>query len=346
MKILIIGDTHFKENLSYADYVDDRREGERKSILDAMVNLSKDCDGVVFMGDCFDKPNPPSSVIRSFTEFVERFNTKQIYILAGNHEKRADGSSAIDYLKEIKNPNWHIITDCFQNHNNLLGFVPYFFRQEIKVDTFEKGKDWVMDGIKHFQDKGVKLLFVHHAISDTQTNTGQNTNFFPEIVLPKAELEKMFDLIIAGHVHKPKQYGKTLITGSIFTSEAGDTETFVWKLDTELNQVTKIPLSSRPIYRLENPNEEDLLQLSSNSIVKVVFTKRLPETSPQIEQFKKLLKRFDAYILLEQYPNERQQLDVKDGAMMEFTVENLLELYANAKKIDLKKLISAWEVIK
>lgn len=98
----IIGDLHFKEDLRYADYVTDRRKPEIKKVLDTIVENFVDCDRVVFLGDNFDIKNPSNQVIRAFTEFVERFTGKELFILAGNHEKTADGKTAIDYLQEIK----------------------------------------------------------------------------------------------------------------------------------------------------------------------------------------------------------------------------------------------------
>lgn len=344
MKLGIIGDAHFRQDLAYADYIEDRREGERKQILHFIVESFKDCDGVVFMGDNFDKPNPPSQVVKAFTEFVERFNGKQVYILAGNHEKTASGKSAIDYLREIKNPNWKIITNSFVAHGEL-GFVPYFFRQELQVETFEEGKGWILEKLRIAKNTGVKYIFVHHAISDTLTVTGQNTSLFPEIVLPKAELEGMFNLVIGGHIHKPQQSGKTVVTGCVFNNEIGDNNKKIWILETDTSEITSIVLPGRPLIKLENPSLQDLerrASLTTSCVIKVVLTER----GQNIEMLKEGLRKFDAFILLEQYPNERKKLHVEEGAMMEFTVENLLGLYAKEKSVDEQKLLSAWELIK
>jgi hypothetical protein len=341
MKIGIIGDAHFRESLAYADYISDRREGERKQILDFIVESFKDCDSIVFMGDNFDKPNPPSKVIKAFTEFVERFNGKQVFILAGNHEKTPDGRTAVDYLKEVKNPNWHIITDNIELFENM-AFVPYLYRQELKVDTHSQGSSWIMEGLEAFP-KNIKFIFVHHAISDSLTVSGQSTNLFNEIVLPRAKLEEMFTRIVGGHIHKPQLSGKTLVTGSVFSNEAGDVEQFVWTLDTETSEIGKFQLPIRPIYRLENPEVDKLLKLSSSSIVKVILTDpKLP-----VDKIKEVIKRFDVYLLLEQYPNERKKLHMDaDGAMIEFSVENLLGMYAKSKNIDEAKLLAGWNIIK
>ena len=60
---------------------------------------------------------------------------------------------------------------------------------------------------------------------------------------------------------------------------------------------------------------------------------------------KKKLKKFDAYILLEQFPNERKKVHFEEG-MLEFDIEKLLETYAKIKKVDIRKLKVAFELIK
>src|SRR3990167_4276687 len=221
----IIGDAHFKESLAYADYIDDRREGERKAVLDTIVVAFSDCDTVVFMGDNFDAKTNPSAVIRAFTEFVERFEGKNVFILAGNHEKTADGRSAVDYLQEIKNPKWKVITNKVEVWGDFV-FCPYFSKQELGVETHEEATKKVLGMLP-----AGNFLFCNYAISDSLTVSGQNTNLFPEVVLPKGELEKNYIKVIGGHIHKPQENGKVLVTGCVFSNEVGDSEKFVFKMD-------------------------------------------------------------------------------------------------------------------
>jgi DNA repair exonuclease SbcCD nuclease subunit len=97
----IIGDLHFKESLGYAEYIKDHRVGEKKKILDFIVEEFSDCDAVVFMGDQLNSRNNTSEVIRDFVSFVERFDGKEVFIIKGNHESTPHGRSAIDFMKEI-----------------------------------------------------------------------------------------------------------------------------------------------------------------------------------------------------------------------------------------------------
>ena len=84
MNIGVIGDLHFRESMSYADYIDDRRAGEKKEVLDFIVNEFSDCPAVVIVGDALNLRNNPSEVSREFVAFIERFFDKELYIIAGN----------------------------------------------------------------------------------------------------------------------------------------------------------------------------------------------------------------------------------------------------------------------
>lgn len=341
MKLGVIGDCHFKEKLSYTEYIPDGRKAEFQAVLDTTVEFFKDCDRVVFLGDCFDVKNPPAKVIRAFTEFLERFNGKQIFIISGNHDKNAAGEAAIDYLREIKNPNWHIITNTIEAIDRMI-FCPYFFRQELGVAFHAEATVLLLEKIP-----AGKYLFVHHAVSDTLTNGNQSTNIFDEIVLPKTELEKHFDLIIGGHIHRPGIYGKTLIAGSLFTSEAGDRNNAVWKIDTETNKIEKQMLPVRYIFRFENIKAEPLAKALlgfKHSIVKVVLTDKTFKDS--VEALKLAGKDFDAFILQEQYPREREKKSSSEENLLESSIESLIKHYALQKKIDHAPLLAAWEGLK
>ena len=339
-KILIIGDTHFREKLTYSEYIRDGREAERKAILDKIVDSASDCEAVVLLGDCFNGKNPPAGVIKDFVTFIESFGDKEIFIISGNHSKRGDGTTALDFLKEITNkPNWHVFTSPaeIKLDGKKLFFLPYMFRSELGVGTDEEAAKKIMGAIPKCD-----VIFLHHAISDTVNNDGTvngSTNIFQEAILPKKELEKKATLVVGGHVHHPRAYGKTLVAGSVFSSHAGETEKFVYKLH-DFESIEGIRLPGRHIYKLENPAPEDLANYPKNSIMKVILT----DKSIPVEKTKDAMKRFDAHVLMEQYPAERKKMDMS-GAL-DFNIENLLKVYAEAKGVDLTLLMDGFELIK
>lgn len=84
MKILAVGDLHFKDSLGYADCLEDRRVSEKESVLSFIVDQAEDCEVIVFCGDQLNARNNSSSVLKNFVGFLERFKNKQVFIIAGN----------------------------------------------------------------------------------------------------------------------------------------------------------------------------------------------------------------------------------------------------------------------
>ena len=336
-KIGIIGDLHFKDDLSYSEYVVDQRIPEKKQILDFIVESFKDCNYVVFMGDNLNSKNNSSKTIKDFVSFVERFDDKEVYIIEGNHNKKGDGTSSLDFMKETKKSNWHVMTTPIEHviDGEKVSFLPYMSKVELGCNTDVEATGRLMEGLK-----GGTILFAHHAILDTFADHGVSTNDFKEVVLPKEELEKRYKLIIAGHIHKPEQYGNTIITGSIFTDSVGEKEKFIWKIGVHDQSVEKIKLPCREIHKIENPTPEDLEIIDKSSIVKCIIT----DKSMKVDTIREALKKFDAYLLLEQYTQERKKLHFDEGAI-DFSIDSLLEIYSVEKKIDLKKLKLGFELI-
>jgi len=334
-KILVIGDIHLKENLGYSQYVKDGRASEKQEILDFIVEQSTDCNTVVFMGDQLNGRNNPSDVIRELVEFIERFNGKKIFIISGNHEKSGDGKTAIDFLKEINNKDWTIITNEIKKVGDLT-FCPYFNKSELGVKTDLSATKKIMEQLEKND-----MLFVHHAVSGTTTTSGVETTIFHEPILPKKELEKLFKLVVGSHIHSPQADGRTIVAGSIFNQEAGEHGKFIWKIGEKLS-VEQIPLPGRGIYKFENPTPEDLVTLRNTNIVKVIMTTK--GSKEALEEIRKELEKFDASLLLEQYPSERKKMAVADN-ILDYDTVKLLEVYSVEKQIDINKLRAAFALI-
>lgn len=333
----VISDLHLKPNLSYSDYIEDGRKGEEKEILDFIVNSFKDCKKIVFIGDLLNGRNNNAEVIKKLVNFIERFEKKEIYIISGNHEKSADGKTSLDFLKEIKNSKWNIITDKIEVFNDLV-FCPNLSKPELKAKNNEAGEKKIM---KMLPDG--KILFHHYAMSGSKTGTGAITEMFDEIVLDKNILKKKYNLVVGGHIHRPQEDGNVIVTGSVFTNEVGETDKYIWKIQENDGTFDKIKLPGRSILKIENPTENDFKKISKNSIVKIILTDL--KLKDKIEELKEKLKKFDAYILLEQFPNKRKRVHFEEG-MLEFDIEKLLEVYAKQKKVEIKKLRAAFELIK
>ena len=345
MKILTIGDLHLKDNLGYSDFIEDRREGERKEILDFIVSSASDCDVVVFMGDQLNARINSAKTLNMFINLIESFGDKKVYMISGNHERFGDGRTAIDFLKEIKGKNWEIITNdtaSFKEGDTTLSFAPFFTQAELNTKDKEEACKLVKSKLKDGD-----ILFTHHAISKTLlSHSGMTTDIFPELVLPRGELENKYKLVVGGHIHSPSKMKNTIITGSVFCNEVSETEKFLWKINTEDMSTEKIKIPGRGIYKLVDPGESDIKEIDKNNIVKVIITKK--KKVEELEEMKKQLKKFDAFVFVESVSQKRnKKIKLKEGqSLLDFSITELLELYAKEKGINCGKLISGFDLIK
>ncbi len=341
MKLLLVGDLHFRPKLGYADYVSDGREAEKQNVLDQIVEISKDHDAVVFMGDNLNSRTNDSKVIKDFVAFVERFmdGGKEVVILAGNHEKHADGRSAIDFMKEVKRP-WRIISDkteFFGLLGTIIVFHPYLYRQEVKAQDNAEASEV----IKEILPDG-DIFVGHQTISGFSCN-GIPTEQLDEPILDADFLREKYKFSVVGHIHKSDYKDNILLTGSVFNNEINEIKKSVWSVSYENGQATTTehPLKQRGIYKLVDPEEKDILAIEPSNIVKVEVTKR----DTNVDALKKQLKRFDGSIVIERYPNERATVEI-DGDLNDFSVENMLSLFAKSKGIEESILMKGFELIR
>jgi hypothetical protein len=204
---------------------------------------------------------------------------------------------------------------------------------ELEVETSEEASIKMTDELG-----GGDILFTHHSITGTVFN-GIKTEELHEVVLSKDELEKKYKLIVAGHIHVPQQVDNVLITGSLFTSDVGEIEKFIYKIDDNL-AIDKIKVPCREIHKLINPSTEQLLSIPKSAIIKVIITNKTVD----IEKLKEGLSRFDASLIIEDYPDERIKAHIEEGAF-DFSLEALLKLYAEEKDVDYPKLLKGLELI-
>jgi len=333
----VIGDLHLKAELSYSDYVADRREPERQASIDTIVNSFKDCESVVFLGDSLNARNNTSQVISQFVELIKRLQSgnKKIYILVGNHEKFADGNSAIDFIEKFNDRGIRTILRTPFVEDKLV-FMPYTYPSELGTNDAKKASKTFLNKLPPGD-----ILFLHQAIAGTEIESGQLVDLFNEIVLNREELEKKYKLIFAGHIHKPQRLGNTVMAGSVFTQEVGEEEKYIWKVDEKTLEVEQIKLPVRPIYKIENSTVSKLNKLDKYAIVKAVFTEKQAGLDKVIEK----LREFDAHIIVEQYPDERKKIHFEEG-FLDMGVEKLLGVYAKERNVDSAALISAYSLIR
>lgn len=319
--------------MGYADFVADGRKKEKEEVLNFIFAASKGCDKVIFLGDQLNGRNNPSEVIREFVQFIEKFK-QDIYILAGNHEKVGDGKSAIDFMKEVKNKRWHIITNEIVEIDGDV-FCPYFYKGELECGTHEEASEKLLKMLP----KG-KNLFIHHAISGHNIK-GIRTDDLNEIVLPRAKITKMYENIFCGHIHTAYCDTKSniLYAGSIFAQEINEGPGYVYIMDD--GKIIECILPGRSIIKVEDP--VTFKGFPKNSIIKLILTKK--PTENDLTSLKKELANYDGSILIEDYKTERKIIKFSDDDL-NLEIGNLMAIYSKEKKIDLAKLQAGYDLIK
>lgn len=350
MKVLAIPDPHFRLDLAYADYVNDRRRGEKSAVLHAVIDAATRCDAVCLMGDNLHLRHNHSTVIKEFVGFVRALaSCAPVYICAGNHEVYNGTETAIDFLREAGIPRVSVIT-VGPEYRNIDGkkvvFLPYCTNAALGVDSFEDGAIEIMRRLDRVVgNEQFDAIFLHHTISGSTTSGGL-ADIFGEIVLSREELEKRFKLVIGGHIHTPQRLGsRTIITGSLFTSEVGETKKSLWQVDLDSQDVTEMALPIRAIHKVEITATEEIAtmdQYDPSSIVKCIVRSH----DVDIDIVRDKLRRFNAYILVEDYPSERQKLRIDDGALEDLSIENLLRVYAKQNNIQELDLIKAYNIVR
>jgi DNA repair exonuclease SbcCD nuclease subunit len=335
-KALVIGDLHFKDRRGYADYIEDGRVGEEEEVYSALVRLAEDCDTVIMLGDQLNAKNNTTGVVTRFTNFIERFKDKKLYILAGNHEKWANGKCALDYLSEIGNKHWTVITREVKVIDGMV-FCPYFSREELGCETPEEATQKLVSSLP----KG-DFFFTHLGVSGATSRLMQ-VDLFNEPVIPAEALSK-YKKSFFGHIHEPQQVSENIIgTGSVFTDEVGEIDKFAYTVN-KFGLVEKHKLPVRPIYNVTDPTPEELNSLKKMSIVKAVFIEKVGK---EFDWIKSRLEGFDALIILEQRPTERRKIAFTEGKnILSLGVEELLEIYAKQNKIETGTLLKGWNIIK
>lgn len=337
MKILVVGDAHFRLDLPYGTYFEDGRRGEWGEVKKAIIDASQECDAVVLLGDVLDKRHNHSSVLAELVDFLKALGDKDVHIISGNHEKYEGEKTALDFLKDV-NPRWRVYTkpSFGKIGETTVTFVPYMTNAELTATTKDEARNSLMWGLSNHE---TDLMFHHHAMSGHQT-LGGLTDLFNEIVFDKDLLSRNYKMVIGGHIHEPQGDENVMVAGSIFSSSAGEMEKRVLVLDTDTMGVESLPLPTRPIHSIAFTRGMELGKIPNRAIVRATIYD--PEIG--VGYAHEMLSRFDAYALVENYPNERVKAHIENAN--DLSIEGLLRTYAKARDVDESELMSAFDLIK
>ena len=340
MRILVIGDMHFRVELPYGTAFQDGRRAEWAAVLRTIHDAAKKCDAVVLLGDSFNAKHNHSSVIHEFVSFLKDFGDKEIHIIIGNHSRYGE-YTALDFLKRMQHGNWHVYTEpvSVKVAGIDAAMIPFMTPALLGTHTREDGVNKLLNTLP----KG-ELAFIHHAFhgSNVRGTALDLADFFNEIVLPSEIFSQAYKYTFAGHIHEKQRIDANIIVaGSIFTHEAGEHEKSIWIYDSEAKDaITEIPLPIRGIYKIIWESNDDKEALPSNSIVKCYVTNR----QTNLEDVKKYLGFYDASMIVEQYPSERIKTHF-EGKLLDLSIDTLLHLFAEAKGLSYQDLKEGFDLI-
>lgn len=335
MKALVVGDIHMRQTLPYSELFQDGRKTEWTGVLDKIVETAALCDNVFLLGDVLNSRHNHSSVIRELVEFLKRFGNKDIYIISGNHCTYGL-HTALDFLQKLGKSNWHVYTTITQAVQLFPGitatFIPYTLYATLGVATKEEAEKALIESLAP-----ADVSFSHHAFAG-----GKSTEFFgSEIVLDTDKMSKLFGISFFGHIHKAERLSPNVQgTGSVFTQEVGEYGKSIWVWNSDTKTTEEVPLPVRGIYKIVW-EEGVRLDIPDHSIVKCYVT----DKGTDIETVRNVLQRFDASIIVEQYPNERAKMHFEDGGL-DLSVEGLLKLYSDAKGLEYSDVMGGFELIR
>lgn len=340
MKILIVGDPHFRYQLPYAAALEDGRRGEWEAVKKMIHDESKTCDITVLMGDNFNSKHNHSSVNKEFIEFLNGFGEKPIYMIAGNHE-RYGTETALDFIKEMNVPQWSVYTEphlVTLNDSISLQFLPYMTPGTVGASSNEEARDNVMKMLRP-----ATYLFHHHIVESTKWEGG-DSSIVNELVLP-SNIEENYQMVFGGHIHQPSQVtAKTWVVGNIFTNEVGEHEKFIFILDTETNSVEKKKLPCRPIHSVDVKQATSYADIPAYSIVKA--TVRDPFfVGARAHITGVLFAHVDAFVLVEQFSKQRKRVDLTEAGALDLSIDNLLKVYCEQRKISFPDIRSAFDLL-
>ena len=333
MKILAVGDAHFRLQLPYAQVVSDGRRSEWEAVKEKIHEIARGVDVVVLLGDNLNSRHNHSSVNREFIDFLKGFGDKSVHIIAGNHE-RFGKETALDFLEKIRYPKWHVYTGVpdraiYLNDKVRATFLPYLSPVLLGATSNEEATEKVMALLPE-----AEVLFHHHAVAGSVWSSSSSEHL-SEIVLPRDGLEQKYKWVLGGHIHEPQRLTQKIwVCGNIFPSEIGEHTKSVWVLDTDTGEVEDIELPVRGIHGIEWKGDEFLAHLPNSAIVKCTVTQR----GTDMAIVERALKRFDGKVIVEKYPNQRERVSVDESKGLDLSMGSLLRLYSEARKVPLEQL--------
>ncbi len=325
MEILFIGDLHLGKHWLGVDLLKEQRHILMGQILDYCEIYNP--KAIVVCGDIFDSIHPRKEALGLWEEFLnsQLQEDRQLFIISGNHDNAAIieyGSSIFPKSVHIsaltKKAGVHVLSD-----NIRLITIPFVRPVDFGVETYMDAVCASLEDVPEDTEKRYfNILVSHNQFGGLGYQDDERLS--NDGVCERSPLKSVFDLVIAGHIHKPEDDGNFHYVGSImpFTfAEAGQHRCMLFNIEKSGSSFIDLPL--KPLYDIYDVEVEHLtddLRLPVDKYIRI----RTPNSDPLMEE--RLKKKYPLLLKI-QRPKQDYTLNFTDMDFKHRTDRELLESY-------------------
>jgi exonuclease SbcD len=217
-RLLVAADLHLGAGATYGRTPGARLQDQADVWAETCrLAFQLDVDGFLFAGDLFDRAKPSPAEYVAAIRGLRLLHEAKIpaLIIAGNHDcAGTDESSPLDVLSAyatiVKAPRVVDVAGV------PIACLPWTSPARFAAATGNGDRDEthaamaerLVETAAGLRADGAEILLAHWSLSGAVSASGQSTDSFREIVLPRRELEAQgWDGIVAGHLHKRQGLG-------------------------------------------------------------------------------------------------------------------------------------------
>lgn len=261
---------------------------------------------IFVIGDVFHKRNPLSIDWELLNRILERCIQKKlhVYLICGNHDDLTKYTTALTPLSHLGSDYINIISEeehIYRGTKPLtrITMLPFFSKRWAKLSFSE-----TIDQISK-ENKYDKEICMCHELIDGASYNGHTLE---SNKVKSSELEKNFDLVLAGDIHQHQQIKSNIYyTGTPIHLDYGDAAAIPGFLDvdTDTLSVKHIPTNTRGFHTIAGQVQFILKTLEendySNQVLKLVVTDKQVAISEALPVFKQLEKN-GTILIIESHP--------------------------------------------
>ncbi|MCC8128502.1 MAG: exonuclease SbcCD subunit D [Clostridiales bacterium] len=263
MRLLHLSDLHLGKRLNGCSLLEDQR-----AMLDQVLDLSEEADGVLLAGDIYDKAAPSAEAVTLFDRFLTRLSGrgKPVCIISGNHDspqRLSFGASLMGesgvHIAPVYDGRVEPVVFQDQWGEVAVWLLPFLKPAALRalcpegsISTCQEAVAWALERMD-LDPARRNVLVAHQFVAGTELCQSEELNI-GGLDQVEAALFDGFDYVALGHIHTPQQVGRETVRycGSPLkysASEAGQTK---GALLVTLEEKGKVTVEQRPIRPLHD----------------------------------------------------------------------------------------------